>query len=88
MHFQFVENMLSVHKKYKDLIEEVFSNDQVMLDALDKACNQVINHQPNPNTPSRSPEWVSILDLYFTPNVDSLICNKSTKSNYKNFLCL
>lgn len=51
--------MLHVHKKYKDLIEEVFCNDQMLVGALDKACAQVINYKPNPKTPCRSPEWVS-----------------------------
>ena len=29
MHTDFVENMLTVHKKYRDLIQEVFQGDQV-----------------------------------------------------------
>ena len=30
MHTDFVENMLTVHKKYRDLIQEVFQADQVI----------------------------------------------------------
>jgi hypothetical protein len=29
MHTDFVENMLTVHKKYRDLIQEVFQGNQV-----------------------------------------------------------
>ena len=34
MHTDFVENMLTVHKKYRDLIQEVFQGDQVGVKAL------------------------------------------------------
>ena len=60
VHTQFVESMLGVHKKYKALIQEVFSNDQSFMGALDKACSSVINYRPNPKQPCRSPELVSI----------------------------
>ncbi|XP_054268118.1 cullin-2-like isoform X1 [Macrosteles quadrilineatus] len=59
VHSQFVESMLSVHKKYKALIQEVFSNDQSFLGALDKACSSVINFRPNPKQPCRSPELLA-----------------------------
>lgn len=68
--------MLSVYKKYRDLIEEVFCNDQVMVGALDKACNQVINYKSNPNTPCRSPEWV---------NYKYLIMLMEKNTNIQNF---
>jgi len=58
VHSQFVENMLGVHKKYRDLIKEVFKDDQSFVGALDKACTLVINHKSNPRTPSKSPEMV------------------------------
>lgn len=60
MHIQFVESMLGVHKKYKELIQEVFNSDQSFMGALDKACSSVINHKMNPKQPCRSPELVSI----------------------------
>lgn len=59
MHIQFVESMLGVHKKYKDLIQEVFSFDQSFMGALDKACSSVINHKINPKQPCRSPELLA-----------------------------
>jgi cullin 2 len=58
IHSQFVENVLGVHKKYRDLIKEVFKDDQVYVGALDKACTHVINHRVNPRIPSKSPEMV------------------------------
>uniref|UniRef100_A0A1B6HVB3 Cullin-2 n=1 Tax=Homalodisca liturata TaxID=320908 RepID=A0A1B6HVB3_9HEMI len=59
VHSQFVESMLSVHKKYKALIQDVFLNDQSFLGALDKACSSVINFRPNPKQPCRSPELLA-----------------------------
>lgn len=59
MHIQFVESMLGVHKKYKELIQEVFNSDQSFMGALDKACSSVINHRMNPKQPCRSPELVN-----------------------------
>jgi cullin 2 len=43
IHIQFVENMLQVHQKYENLINETFKNDPLFLSALDKACASVIN---------------------------------------------
>lgn len=59
MHIQFVESMLGVHKKYKELIQEVFNSDQSFMGALDKACSSVINHRMNPKQPCRSPELLA-----------------------------
>ncbi|XP_075213693.1 cullin 2 [Lycorma delicatula] len=59
VHTQFVESMLGVHKKYKELIHEVFASDQSFMGALDKACSSVINHRPNPKQPCRSPELLA-----------------------------
>jgi len=58
MHTDFVENMLTVHKKYRDLIQEVFQGDQAFVGALDKACTAVINHR-EPKTASKSPELLA-----------------------------
>lgn len=58
VHVDFVENMLSVHKKYKDLIQDVFQGDQAFVGALDKACTAVINHR-EPKTASKSPELLA-----------------------------
>ncbi|PNF25320.1 Cullin-2 [Cryptotermes secundus] len=59
VHIQFVENMLSVHKKYKELIQDVFNGDQSFIGALDKACASVVNHRPNPKMACRSPEMLA-----------------------------
>ena len=53
-----MENVLAVHKKYLDMIKEVFQGDQAFIGALDKACNAVINHR-QPKQPSKAPELVS-----------------------------
>ena len=58
VHTDFVENMLTVHKKYRDLIQEVFQGDQAFVGALDKACTSVINHR-EPKTSSKSPELLA-----------------------------
>jgi len=55
---QFVENVLSVHKKCLDMIKEVFQGDQAFIGALDKACNAVINHR-QPKQPSKAPELLA-----------------------------
>lgn len=45
VHIQFVENLLTVYRKYKDQINDVFGGDQNFMGALDKACSSVINHR-------------------------------------------
>ncbi|XP_025833506.1 cullin-2 [Agrilus planipennis] len=60
MHIHFVENLLKVYKKYKQLIQEVFNADQNFVGALDKACSSVINHKSNGGRgPCRSPELLA-----------------------------
>ncbi|XP_018574635.1 cullin-2 isoform X1 [Anoplophora glabripennis] len=60
IHINFVENLLTVYKKYKQLIQEVFKSDQNFMGALDKACSSVINHRPNQGrSPCRSPELLA-----------------------------
>ncbi|XP_076032202.1 cullin 2 [Oratosquilla oratoria] len=68
---QFVENLLQVHKKYKNMIGEVFRSDQQFIGALDKAFEAVVNHRPSLKQSCRSPE---LLARY----CDSLL-KKSTK---------
>ena len=55
----FVEIVLDVHKKYLDLIREVFNGDQQFVGALDKACSTIVNHRRNSNQPCRSPELLA-----------------------------
>ncbi|KAK9880642.1 hypothetical protein WA026_011881 [Henosepilachna vigintioctopunctata] len=60
VHINFVENLLTVYNKYKQLIQEVFKSDQNFMGALDKACNYVINHRPNGGKSAcRSPELLA-----------------------------
>lgn len=60
VHISFVENLLAVYKKYRQLIQEVFNGDQNFMGALDKACSSVINHRPNSGkSPCRSPELLA-----------------------------
>jgi len=55
---EFVENVLEVHRKYRQLIQEVFQGDQAFVGALDKACTAVINHR-EPKQQAKAPELVS-----------------------------
>ncbi len=57
---EFVENILDVHKKYKQLIHDVFASDQQFIGALDKACTAVINHR-EPKQQAKAPELVRII---------------------------
>jgi len=60
VHMDFVENIISVYRKYKDVVNTVFSSDQLFISALDKACTAIINHRACSKTACRSPELVSI----------------------------
>jgi len=44
-HLDFVENIIVVHKKYKEIVSSVFKSDQLFLSTLDKAFTSVINHK-------------------------------------------
>ena len=68
---QFVEGMLGVHSKYKEMTNGVFANDQLFSSALDMACASVVNHRLNTKQPCKSRE---LLAKY----CDSLL-KKSTK---------
>lgn len=62
IHIQFVENMLQVHQKYENLINETFKNDPLFLSALDKACASVINSKLcDGKTTCRSAELVKFM---------------------------
>ncbi|EFX71319.1 hypothetical protein DAPPUDRAFT_255909 [Daphnia pulex] len=56
---QFVEGMLSVHSKYKEITNTVFSNDQLFSSALDMACAAVVNHRLNTKQSCKSPELLA-----------------------------
>jgi len=55
----YVENLLQVHRKNLNLINEVFHGDQQFISALDKAFSYIINFRSNPKLPCRSPELLS-----------------------------
>ena len=57
----FLNRILSFHAKNIELINEVFDGDSAFIDALDKACNFVINHNPNPKTHCPSIDLVCYL---------------------------
>ena len=57
----FVENILNVYKKYRQMIQEVFLGDQAFVGALDKACTAVINHR-EPKQQAKAPELVCRID--------------------------
>merc|ERR1719188_2738187 len=54
----FVENVLSVHTRYKNLIVDVFGGDQTFIGAMDKAMTQVINNR-QPKSPAKAPELLA-----------------------------
>ena len=56
---QFVEGMLGVHSKYKEMTNVVFANDQLFSSALDMACASVVNHRLNTKQPCKSPELLA-----------------------------
>lgn len=49
----FVENVLEVHRKFSELIKDVFNSDQQFVRALDKACSTIINHKKNSKYPCK-----------------------------------
>ncbi|OAD55361.1 Cullin-2 [Eufriesea mexicana] len=59
IHTQFVETMMDVHRKYSELIDNVFRSDQAFVTALGKACSVVVNHRPVPRQPARAPELLA-----------------------------
>ncbi|QQP57028.1 Cullinlike [Caligus rogercresseyi] len=54
----FVENVLEVYHKYRELIFTVFYGDQPYIGTLDKACTAIINHRQSKQMP-KSPELKS-----------------------------
>ena len=60
----FVENVLKVHSKYREMILEVFQGDQAFMGAMDKAMTAVINFR-QPKTQSKSPELVKKKGFHF-----------------------
>lgn len=59
-HMDFVESIILLYKKYKEVVNTVFKADQMFISSLDKACTAVINFKSCTKNPCRSPELVSI----------------------------
>lgn len=57
-HMDFVESIILLYRKYKDVVNTVFKSDQMFISSLDKACTAVINFKPCTKNPCRSPELV------------------------------
>lgn len=68
---QFVDALLEIHKKYTEIIETTFNNDQGFLGARDKACTKIVNHRLSQKKQCKSPEMLA-------KYCDSLL-KKSTK---------
>ncbi|XP_013143673.1 PREDICTED: cullin-2 [Papilio polytes] len=58
-HTHFVNAMLSLHKKYSKLFNEVFGGAQAFVGALDKACSAVVNAREPGETSARAPELLA-----------------------------
>ena len=61
----FVENILGVHQKYREMIGDTFSGDQAFVGALDKACTAVINHRL-PKQQAKAPELVKHFSKFYS----------------------
>lgn len=77
--------MLDVHRKYSELIKDVFRGDQAFVTALGKACSVVVNHRPVPRQPARAPELVRILNNL--SKCFSVICLVISNIHYFNLAC-
>ncbi|EFX64971.1 hypothetical protein DAPPUDRAFT_117677 [Daphnia pulex] len=60
---EFVESILNVQSKYKEIIKTLFSNDTLFKSALDRTCSAVVNHQVNIQckTPEMLAKYVDFL---------------------------
>lgn len=57
MCMSFVEIIMSIYKKYKEIIEKIFQSDKSFTGALDKACIHIVNYSPD-NKSYKSSELV------------------------------
>ncbi|TRY79639.1 hypothetical protein TCAL_11956 [Tigriopus californicus] len=55
---EFVENVLDVHQKYREMISATFQGDLSFIGAMDKAMTAIINHRA-PKMASKSPELLA-----------------------------
>lgn len=62
-HLDFVENVIIVYKKFKEIVSSVFKSDQLFLSTLDKAFTSIINHKGSSRNNCRSPELVLPISL-------------------------
>lgn len=55
----FVEIIMSIYRKYKEMIEKIFQSDKNFTSALDKACISIVNYSPD-NKSYKSSELVKV----------------------------
>ena len=55
----YVENLLEVHRKYEEIVKNVFCNDQKFQEAHFKAFECVVNKKTGPKTMPKSPELIA-----------------------------
>ena len=81
----FVENILGVHQKYREMIGDTFSGDQAFVGALDKACTAVINHRL-PKQQAKAPELVIVFFLNHSSEIRGLRSTKCSSETVQNLL--
>ena len=54
----FVEIVMSIYRKYRDMIERIFQSDKSFFSALDRGCISIVNNAPDTKN-YKSPELVS-----------------------------
>lgn len=70
MCMSFVEIIISIYRKYKTMIDNIFQSDKTFTSALDKACISIVNGTPN-NKSYKSSELVcSIFSRLDSPWLD------------------
>ncbi|CAL1292128.1 unnamed protein product, partial [Larinioides sclopetarius] len=73
-------SIVAVHDKFSNFILTVFSGDQRFVEALDKACTTVVNHDGNSKHISRSPELlVKYCDFLLKKNAKA--CSENEVEN-------
>ncbi|CAG7835527.1 unnamed protein product [Allacma fusca] len=79
-HTDFVENMVVVQKKYKEIVSNIFNSDQLFLSALDKACTKVINWRGQASQPGQAK-----LPPCKSPELLAKYCDTLLKKSTKGF---
>lgn len=85
MCMSFVDIIMSIYKKYKEIIEKIFQSDKTFTGALDKACIHIVNYSPD-NKSYKSSELVRLLRLIFLRLKNVNLFNSSARIRYSG-LC-